>query len=91
MIKQENIGSNLASNKQTIIFCIILSALLITTVSDFGRFLVELKSANPYALALLMIIMGLSFAILHNIGFDFSYKEEVEFQDNIPRALNPHS
>lgn len=90
MIKQENNSSSSTSNKRTVIFCIILAGLLIASVYDLGQFLVDLKSANPLAIALLMIMLGLGFAILHDLGFDFSYKDEIEFQDNIPKTSNPN-
>jgi hypothetical protein len=49
----------------------------IVTVYGFMNFLVGIRVGDLPAISLLMATIGLGIVILHKLGFDLSYKEEV--------------
>jgi hypothetical protein len=62
----------------------LLTGLLIATFTlyDFMNFLTRIRQGNPIALALPVSIIGIGFIMMHKLGLDVSYKEEIEQADH---------
>jgi len=60
----------------------------IVTVYGFMNFLVGIRVGDLSAIGLLMAIMGLGIVILHKLGFELSYQEEVGMPEgnNLPQS-----
>jgi Na+(H+)/acetate symporter ActP len=70
--------SRLANGKQIIVLLGIMAFLVILISSDFVGFLVGIRTGEIFAFALLISIIATGFVLLHKLGLDIGYKEEIE-------------
>lgn len=75
------------------VLSIVLAGLLIgiVTVYGFMNFLVGIRVVDLSAIGLLMAVIGLGIVILHKLGFELSYQEEIGMPEegrNLPQS-NP--
>jgi hypothetical protein len=75
-----DITSRMSIKIQIAIISSVLAGLVAApfTLYDFMIYLGLLKGGDPFALSLLVSIMVTGYVLLHKLGFDFSYKEEIE-------------
>lgn len=84
---------SLSIRNQIAILSAIVGGLVIATFTlyDFMNFLRGIRVGDPFALALLVSIMGSGFVLLHKLGFSFTYKDEIELADDRKDSSVPSS